>query len=92
VLTAADADRTSFGCGYRSESTFFGEALFQHGLVERDSLLDAFAVARQRVEAREQSGGFLPPSNPQLFVGSAMADKLKELDRGSAARRSVRTI
>lgn len=92
VLTAADADRTSFGCGHRSESTFFGEALFQHGLVERDSLLDAFAAARQRVEARERSGGFLPPSNPQLFVGSAMADKLKELDRGSAARRSVRTI
>jgi hypothetical protein len=92
VLTAADAGRTSFGCGHRSDSTFFGEALFQHGLVEHDSLLDAFAAASRRVEERERSGGFAPPSNPQSFVGPAMADKLRELDRGSAARRAVRTI
>jgi len=92
VLTASEADRTSFGCGHRSESTFFGEALFQHGLAENDSLLAAFAAARARVEEREKSGGFSPPSNPQAFVGDAMADKLSELDRGNAARRSGRTI
>ncbi len=31
VLTASAADRASFGCGNQSDSTFFGEALFQHG-------------------------------------------------------------
>ncbi|MEP7181064.1 MAG: C13 family peptidase [Betaproteobacteria bacterium] len=92
VLTASAADRTSFGCGHRSESTFFGEALFQHGLAENDSFTAAFAAAQARVEEREQSGGFRPPSNPQSFVGSAMADKLGELDRGNVARRSGRTI
>jgi hypothetical protein len=31
-------------------------------------------------------------SNPQIFVGPAMADKLRELDRGNAARRSGRSV
>jgi hypothetical protein len=92
VLTASEADRTSFGCGHRSDSTFFGEALFQHGLATLDSLLGAFDAARARVEERERTGGFRPPSNPQSFVGTAMAEKLKELDRSGASRRSGRTI
>jgi hypothetical protein len=92
VLTASDADRASFGCGHRSASTFFGEALFQHGLAHSDSLLAAFEAARGQVVEREKAGAFAPPSNPQIFVGPAMADKLKELDRGSAARRTGRSI
>jgi hypothetical protein len=92
VLTASDTDRASFGCGHRSSSTFFGEALFQHGLAQADSLLAAFEAARTRVVEREKAGAFAPPSNPQIFVGPAMADKLKELDRGNAARRSGRTV
>ncbi len=92
VLTASDADRTSFGCGNRSDATFFGEALFQHGLARSDSLLAAFEAARERVVEREKAGKFAPPSNPQIFVGPAMADKLKELDRGNAARRSGRSV
>jgi hypothetical protein len=92
VLTASEADRTSFGCGHRSDSTFFGEALFQHGLMRADSLLGAFDAARERVAEREQAGGFRPPSNPQLFVGPAMAEKLKELDRSSAGQRSSQSI
>ncbi len=92
VLTAADAISASFGCGHRSDATFFGEALFQHGLAHADSLLAAFDAARQRVIEREKEGGFTPPSNPQVFVGPAMADKLKELDRGNATRRSGRSV
>jgi hypothetical protein len=92
VLTASDADRASFGCGHRSDATLFGEALFQHGLAQADSLLEAFEAARVRVVEREKAGAFAPPSNPQIFVGPAMADKLKELDRGNAARRTGRTV
>ena len=72
--------------------TFFGEALFQHGLAQSDSLLAAFDAAKERVAAREKEGGFTPPSNPQIFVGPAMADKLKELDRGNARAATGRSV
>src|SRR6185295_196903 len=42
VLTASQADRTSFGCGHQSERTYFGEALFDDGLAKADSMLTAF--------------------------------------------------
>jgi hypothetical protein len=92
VLTASAADRMSFGCGNQSDSTFFGEALFQNGLAQSESLLAAFDAAKERIAAREKEGGFKPPSNPQIYVGPAMVDKLKELDRGNAARRTGRSV
>jgi hypothetical protein len=92
VLTASATDRTSFGCGNESDSTFFGEALFQYGLAHEESVLSAFEAAKARVAERETAGGFKPPSDPQIFVGPAMAVKLKELDRGNAALRSGRTV
>jgi hypothetical protein len=92
VLTASASDRTSFGCGNHSDSTFFGEALFQQGLAQSDSMLAAFEMAKERVAAREKDGKFKPPSNPQVFVGPAIAEKLKELDRGNAARRTGRSV
>ena len=92
VLTASASDKASFGCGNRSDSTFFGEALFQQGLEKSDSLLAAFDMAKERVAAREKEGKFKPPSDPQIYVGPAMADKLKELDRGNAARRTGRSV
>jgi hypothetical protein len=92
VLTASEINRASFGCGHRSDATFFGDALFQHGLAQADSLVAAFEAARARVAEREKAGAFAPPSNPQIFVGPAMAEKLKELDRGNAARRTGRSI
>ena len=92
VMTASASDRASFGCGNQSESTFFGEALFQTGLAQSDSMLAAFDMAKERVAAREKEGKFKPPSDPQIFVGPAMAEKLKELDRGNAARRTGRSV
>ena len=92
VLTASQTDRASFGCGSQSDSTYFGEALFQHGLAQSESLLAGFEAARARVAEREKAGGQTPPSNPQIFVGPAMAEKLKELDRGNAARRTGRSV
>ena len=92
VITASQSDRTSFGCGARSDGTYFGEALFEQGLARSDSLLAAFEAAKKRVAEREATGGFKPPSNPQISVGAAMAEKLKELERGGAARRWGRTV
>ena len=92
VLTASATDRASFGCGNESDSTYFGEALFQQGLAHAESILEAFDAATARVAEREKAAGFKPPSNPQIYVGPAMADKLKELDRGNSALRSGRTV
>ncbi|HET7033047.1 MAG TPA: C13 family peptidase, partial [Casimicrobiaceae bacterium] len=92
VLTASDTDRASFGCGNESDSTYFGEALFQHGLARAESILEAFDAAKARVAEREKAAGLNPPSNPQIYVGPAMADKLKELDRANSPLRSGRTV
>ena len=91
VMTAARADRTSFGCGHRSDATYFGEALFQQGLAKADSLLSAFELARQRVGERESATGMKPPSNPQMWMGAAIEEKLKELERHGAALRAGRS-
>jgi hypothetical protein len=85
IVTASRADRTSFGCGQDSESTFFGEAFFQKGMASESSLAAAFDVAKVRVAARERDGKFSPPSEPQWWIGSAMAEKLSGLRRGGPA-------
>ena len=92
VMTASQTDRSSFGCSQRSDATYFGEALFGEGLARSDSLVTAFEIAKKRVAEREAAAGLKPPSNPQLSVGDAMAEKLKDLERGGAARRAGRTV
>src|SRR5262245_14964763 len=53
VLTAAAANRTSFGCADDRELTYFGEALFKDALPNAPSLLTAFETARHALEVRE---------------------------------------
>ena len=79
VITAARNDRISFGCGERSDATFFGEAFFQQGLATTDTLEAAFDIAKKRVDERERAAGYAPPSEPQMWIGPAMAEKLKTL-------------
>lgn len=93
IMTASAANRTSFGCGSGSASTYFGDALFQHGLRFEDSFVKAFEQARERIAAREREEHRKEaPSDPQIFVGSAMADKLPKLEAELRARRSNNTI
>ena len=93
IMTASAANRTSFGCGSGSASTYFGDALFQHGLRFEDSFVKAFEQARERIAAREREEHRKEaPSDPQIFVGSAMADKLPKLEADLRARRSSNTI
>jgi hypothetical protein len=53
VITAARADRASFGCGTDSEITDFGRAFFVEGLNHADSIPAAFAVASSLIDAWE---------------------------------------
>ena len=79
VLTAAAADRTSFGCGDDRELTYFGEALFRDALPTAPSLLTAFETARQAIEAREKQEG-MQPSLPQAYLGDAMVERWRTIE------------
>jgi hypothetical protein len=68
VITAADADHSSFGCQDKAEWTYFGDAFFNVALRQARSLKEAFAVARAIVHTRERREHF-EPSNPMLAGG-----------------------
>jgi hypothetical protein len=93
IITASAADRTSFGCGSGSAATYFGDALFQHALRFEDSFVKAFEQAKKLIAEREAAEQRKEaPSNPQIHVGAAMADKLPKLEAALRARRSGNTI
>jgi hypothetical protein len=75
VITAAAADRPSFGCQDGATWTYFGDAFFNRAL-RADRRLDiAFARAKELVTARERREGF-DPSNPQMAGGAAVLKRL----------------
>ncbi len=82
IMTAAAADKTSFGCANDADWTFFGDALFNHGLRSTQSITDAFHMARKLVKQREEKEG-LASSEPQISVGSNIARLLSDLAHGS---------
>jgi len=81
VMTAADADHTSYGCGKLSELTFFGRALFDEELRKTHSFEQAFKAAvpviRQREVEAGKDDGF---SNPQISMGEKLRPVLKALE------------
>jgi hypothetical protein len=80
IITASSANRQSFGCGNESDSTYLARALFDEGLRETRSFEAAFQSARESIARRERARSF-PPSEPQMFVGAAMREKLKQVER-----------
>jgi hypothetical protein len=90
VVTAARADRASFGCGYGSDATYLAKALFGEALANTYSIEAAFETARSKIEEWEREKGYTPPSEPQIFVGSQIRTKLAEVERRLAARQAAR--
>lgn len=87
VMTAADADHTSYGCGKRSELTFFGRAMYEEELRRTRSFAEAHAVARKVIGQREQDAGKSDGySNPQISEGKAIREVLARLARDLDAR------
>ncbi|MCB8821542.1 C13 family peptidase [Microvirga rosea] len=76
VITAAAADRPSFGCQDGATWTYFGDAFFNKALRTEPRLNLAFERARQLVTAREKREGF-DPSNPQIAGGNAVLERLR---------------
>lgn len=86
VMTAADADHTSYGCGRRSELTFFGRALFDEALRNTWSFEAAHAQAKAVIETREKQAGKDDGfSNPQIFVGDRIRAHLLRLEAQQSA-------
>ena len=72
VLTAARADRSSFGCGESDHYPFFDGCVVEDLPSARD-FIDLAARVRRCVAAREDSQGMRPRSEPQVFVGGAFS-------------------
>jgi hypothetical protein len=80
ILTAARADRQSFGCAHENHWTYFGEAYFSQALPETGDFIRAFERARSLIAERERRER-KQPSEPQMHLGTAITAKLSELPR-----------
>ncbi|MBA55405.1 MAG: peptidase C13 [Pseudomonadales bacterium] len=77
IITAASADRTSFGCADNRDFTYFGQAYFKEALPKADSFMSAFNQADALIrkwEAEEDK----QHSNPQMVHGDAIVEQLKK--------------
>lgn len=79
IITAADADHSSFGCDDDRELTYFGEAFFKDSVPSTDTLEQAFKKAAGLIDARETAEHKIH-SNPQLWMGPLMRQKLATLE------------
>ncbi|HSV69116.1 MAG TPA: C13 family peptidase [Methylibium sp.] len=80
VMTAADAEHTSYGCGSKSDLTYFGRAMFDEQLRSTRSFEQAHAAAREVIARREREAGKADGySNPQIRVGAAIREPLARL-------------
>jgi len=82
VITAASADRPSFGCRDGATWTYFGDAFFNKALRGESRLDAAFQKARALVTQREQREGF-DSSNPQMAGGAEVLARLSKRDTSS---------
>jgi len=71
VLTAARADRSSFGCGQADRYPYFDDCFLRSFPTAHDFRQLAGAV-QACVARRETETGMAPPSEPQLSIGAAI--------------------
>jgi hypothetical protein len=75
LITAAAADKTSFGCSDDRDLTYFGEAFYRDALPRAKSLQDAFALTRSAIATREQAER-VTASDPQAYFGTQIQQLL----------------
>lgn len=90
IITAARADRVSFGCSEENDFTYFGRALFADALTETDDIERAFQRARERVAEREKADGF-DPSEPQIWAPQGVLRHWQRL-RENQARKAMSAL
>lgn len=88
IMTAASAERTSFGCGNGWAWTYFGDAVFNNAFRHQTDFIKAFAEAKALIEKWEAQNSNIEPSQPQIFIGKSIAAKLAAIE---AARHGGQT-
>jgi hypothetical protein len=73
ILTAAAADRVSFGCSADNDFTYYDQCFLQQ-LETATTWSELSDGTRRCVEGLERRLGVRTGSNPQLFVGSGVAN------------------
>lgn len=76
VMTAASAQKTSFGCADDSLFTYFGKAYFKESLKPGVDFEQAFYQARDLVEAWEKEQE-ITPSEPQIRPNDKVSRQVK---------------
>lgn len=76
VMTAAAADKTSFGCADDSLFTYFGKAYFKESLKPGVDFEQAFYQAKELVAGWEKEQK-ITESNPQIFTNPTVVKQLK---------------
>lgn len=79
TLTAASAEKPSFGCRAENDWTFFGDALVNQALRQPVPLPDAFAQARAMITKWEVAAR-LDPSSPQIDLGPQAIAWMDKID------------
>jgi hypothetical protein len=85
IITAASADRQSFGCGALSDATYLAQALFGEALRKTYSFETGFEQARALIEQWEREKN-QKPSQPQIHIGTQIRKKLTEVEQRLTVR------
>jgi hypothetical protein len=81
IMSAAAADRPSFGCGAESEFTYFGKAVIDEQLRKNTTSFEqAFKNAIPIIRSRETAQGF-EFSDPKISVGEKISPILQALEK-----------
>ena len=78
IITASDAEHTSFGCADDRDLTYFGAAFYQLALPYAPTLRHAFRHANDIIKDWETKER-IPRSMPQSFFGPVLEARLPEL-------------
>jgi hypothetical protein len=87
VITASDANHSSFGCTNTAKLTYFGELLFHEAIPKTASLREAFQLLKRETRILEngmcadKTIHMCDHSNPQIAGGQAISDKIMAIDR-----------
>ena len=80
VMSAAAADRSSFGCEPGNDWTFFGDALVNRAMRKNQPLRSVFAEAESSVAGWEAAGQMMG-SRPQISFGADVGKWLTPLEK-----------
>jgi hypothetical protein len=75
IMTAARPDRTSFGCGQDNRYPYYDDCVV-HTIPKVHSFPELADKVKDCVSQKEAETGASPPSDPQVFIGSRVADNL----------------